>query len=69
MRPEDVYCRHRKRDIPALAAEPTDADDFEDDAGLADADLAPDPDADVRHFYRDLQVAAEAAESAAKAER
>jgi hypothetical protein len=62
VRTEAVYCRHCKRDIPALAVEPTDASGIEDDAGAVESDLEPDVDVDVRHSYRDLRAAAEAAE-------
>lgn len=62
VQPEAVYCRHCKRDIPAQATGDTDASDIEDDAGMVDADSEPDPGAGVRHSYRDLRAAAEAAE-------
>lgn len=69
VRAEAVYCRHCKRDIPALAAEPTDASDVEDDAGEADNALEHDVGDRVRHSYRDLRAAAEAAEVRPEADR
>lgn len=62
VRAEAVYCRHCKRDIPALATEPTDASSLEEDAGEVGVGSEPDPDAGARHSYRYLREAAEAAE-------
>lgn len=59
---EALYCRHCKRDIPAQATGDTDTSDLEDNAGVVNAGSEPDPGAGVRHFYRDLRAAAEAAE-------
>ena len=59
---EAVYCRHCKRDIPALETESVDVGDGEDDADVVEPDLEPDSDAGVRHSYRNLRAAAEAAE-------
>jgi hypothetical protein len=61
---EAIYCRHCKRDIPALATEPTDVGRAEGDAGGVHADPEHDADAGIHHSYRDLRTAAEAAEAA-----
>lgn len=59
---EAVYCRHCKRDIPAQTTMAMDAGEVGDDAEVVEADLEPNLDSDVRHSYRDLRAAAEAAE-------
>jgi hypothetical protein len=60
---EAVYCRHCKRDIPALANDTVGEGNFEDDAGVIEDDPEPESEPGVRHSYRDLRAAAEAAES------
>lgn len=66
---EAIYCRYCKRDIPALTTDAEDASDLEDDAGMVDGGSEPDPGAGVRHSYRDLRAAAEAAELSAGDDR
>jgi hypothetical protein len=60
---EAVYCRHCKRDIPALELDAEGEDTLEDDPDVVEDDPEPEPDTGVRHSYRDLRAAAEAAES------
>lgn len=59
---EAVYCRHCKRDIPALATVAEVAGDFEEGTDAIDAGSESDGDAGTIYSYRDLRAAAEAAE-------